>query len=158
MEAKPYLPLHHVQLEVHWPVCLTTKMLEEPAIVIAVTGYGHIIQNVAELINEVYTLDIHLSIAQLGHFKYRGGIEDGDLGLHRQADLAIATAISGAEGRVTDQVLTGSQELWQATQLTDVLIEIQHTLIGISQDPAIGVLVDELIMYGLFHLGAIEPK
>ena len=120
------------QLEVHWPVCLTTKMLEETAIVVAVTRYGHIIQDVAELINEVYTLDVHLSVTQLGYLKYRGSIEDGYLGLHRQSDLAIATAISGAEGRVTDQVLTSSQELWQATQLTDVLIEVQHTLIGVS--------------------------
>ena len=38
-----------------------------------------------------------------------------------------------------------------------MLIEVQHTLIGVSQDPAIGVLVDELIMDGLFHLGTIEP-
>ena len=124
---------------------------------IAVTWYDHIIQDVAELINEVYTLDIHLSVTQLGYLKYRGGIEDGDLCLHRQTNRGIATAISRAEGRVTDQVLTSSQELWQATQLTDVLIEVQHTLIGVSQDPAIGVLVDELIMDGLFHLWTIEP-
>ena len=124
---------------------------------VTVTGYGHIIQDVAELINKVYTLDIHLSIAQLGYLKYRRGIEDGDLGLHRQTNRGIASAISRAEGRVTDQVLTSSQELWQAAQLTDVLVEVQHPFIGEGQDPAVGVLVDELIVDGLFHLGAIEP-
>ena len=38
-----------------------------------------------------------------------------------------------------------------------MLIEVQHTLIGVGQDPTAGVLVDELIVDGLFHLWTIEP-
>lgn len=104
---------------------------------IAVTGYSHIVEDVAELVNEIHTLDIHFSIATA----------TSNTGALRIVTLACTDKLAKVLPRPSvgqnAELQTGCSPAVRAEagpQLANVLVEAQHSLVGVGQDPAVGRL------------------